>query len=119
MNDDPSPTLDLPVWAVELAAEADRTWFPRSLCVASADGQRVVPLFTDADLAARYIEDSDGEPRRTRRIGTWAELDVVLHYAYARGVRRVALDVPDERRPHERGWHFSLADLIRRCCGPF
>lgn len=114
MSDGLAPRFELPVWVIEEIEEAQRSWFPRSVCHAGVSGKTALPLFSDEHLAARYIEDCDAnvKPRRPYCIDTPAALDILLHYFLARGVHVVAFDVPHQSRPHERGWSFDLPGLI-------
>ena len=102
---------DFPVWVIELlspipqnlASKVDRLY---------EDWGVVVPVFTDVDLARRFIGEHEPNRRRAVPISDKASLITLFQQIAMAGVTQVGYDAPPRgTKPH--GWFMKIEDAIR------
>jgi hypothetical protein len=106
-------TVDLPVWTVVEVSTLNTVGFPMCAAMGMSPFGRVQPLFTDEDLARRYIEEIGSPDRVPFAIRDDETLLSLLQLADSSGITHVAIDTPAAPNPRGEWQRYVRFDQLR------
>jgi hypothetical protein len=122
MSSDPSAhdvfRFSLPVWTIVIDSEMHRGLPGAVSVMESPIYGLLLALFTDEDLASRFIEDAGPESRSPLRISDRRQLRALLEAFVLIGVSHVGIDCPPLANPRNETGRYPTIQQIIDIVGP-
>ena len=110
--------IESPVWTIAIDAELRAHGMPGGVAVMASAGHGLVfPLYTDEDLARRFLEESGAVGRSPYRIDGLPHLVALLRAMELVGVNRVGIDCPTAANPRGEAGRYPTVRQVLAAAG--